>query len=52
MSETYLLIGVHTSKASLMRRLTALGSYVLNLLLGAVGKVSGVGVVGHFGSKG
>jgi hypothetical protein len=43
----YLLVGVHGSEASAVRRLTALLGDVLNLLFGAVGEVAGVGVVGH-----
>lgn len=45
----YLFIGIHGCKATLMARLATLGSDVADLLLGAIGKISGVSVVGHFG---
>jgi hypothetical protein len=46
--ETYLLIRVHGRKATRVTSLPALGRNIPHLFLGAVGEVSGVGVVGHF----
>ena len=44
---TYLLVWVHGSEASAVRSFTTLLGDVLDLLLGAVGKVAWVGVIGH-----
>jgi len=45
---TNLLVGIHAGETAVLgTSLTTLGSDVLHLLLGAVGEVTGVGVVGH-----
>ena len=43
----HLLVGIHACKATSSASLPSFGSDVLNLFLGAISKVSGVGVVGH-----
>jgi hypothetical protein len=46
--KTYLLPGVHAGETTLVAGLASLASNALDLLLRAVGKVSGVLVSGHF----
>ena len=46
--EAYLLVGIHGRKATIMASLTAFLSNAGNFFLGTVGKVAGVGIVGHF----
>lgn len=43
----YLLLRVHASKATAVAGLATLAGDVLDLLVGAVGEVTGVLVVGH-----
>jgi hypothetical protein len=44
---TYLLVGIHGSKSTLVARLSTLLSNFLDLFVRSVGEITWVGIVGH-----